>query len=161
MRDTLKRYWMDRAPRERWVIGIGAAVLAVAVMYAYVWLPIARERERLMLDLPRLRAQAAQMRAEAPVIERLRRNAKDTPDDLRAVLTSVTARQQVSRVQPQMSVEANGRMRVTFASVAAKEWQSWIAALSAERGIRIETVQIDALNTPGLIKVSTVLSSGS
>lgn len=160
MKDVLGSYWLDRAPRERWVFGIGAAVLAAGIAYAYVWLPVARERERLVMDLPRLRMQAQEMRAEALLIERLRSGAGAASPDLKAALASVTARQEWSRMTPQVTAEANGRMRVSFASVAAKDWQAWIAALSAERAIRIEAVQIDALDTRGTITASTILSAG-
>ena len=160
MKDALARHWAERTPRERWILIGGAVVLALAILYAYVWLPVARERERLLNALPALRAQANEMRAAALEIQRLRAApaAASPITDLKAMLAGLATQRRAIRTAPQMSTEANGRVRVAFASITEKEWQGWIAA-AAERGVRIEAVQMEALEVPGVIKASAILSS--
>lgn len=154
-------YWTDRTPRERWVVGGGLALLVVAFSYAYLWLPMARERERLMSEVPKLRVQLQEMRANFASIERLRANGKTAPADAKAALATFSAGEQGRRLTPQVSAETNGRLRVSLASVAAADWLAWIGALSAQPGLRIEAVQIDALGAPGLVKASAILSGGT
>ena len=161
MKEMFTRYWTDRTPRERWVLGGGLALLVVAFIYAYLWLPMARERERLMFELPKLRMQLQEMRADSGSIGRLRANGKTAPADVKAALSNYSAGEQGRRLTPQVSAEANGRLRVSLASVVATEWLAWIGALSAQPGLRIDAVQIDALGAPGMVKASAILSSGN
>lgn len=161
MNEMLTRYWTDRTPRERWVLGGGLALLVVAFIYAYLWLPMARERERLMSELPKLRMQLQEMRADSGSIERLRANGKTAPADVKAALAIYSASEQGRRVTPQVNAEANGRLGVSLASVVATDWLAWIGGLSAQPGVRIEAVQIDALGAQGMVKASAILSSGN
>ena len=161
MKEMLAGYWTDRTLRERWVLGAGMVLLVVAFIYAYLWLPMSRERERLMSELPNLRMQMQEMRADSGLIERLRANGKAAPADVKAALAAFTAGEQGRRLTPQVSAEANGRLRVSLASVVATDWLAWIGALSAQPGLRIEAVQIDALGPPGMVKASAILSNGS
>ena len=161
MKETLARYWTDRTPRERAVLGGGLALLVVAFVYAYLWLPMARERERLMSELPQLRMQLQEMRADSGSIERLRANGKTAPADVKAALASYSAGEHGRRLTPQVSAETSGRLRVSLASVVATEWLSWIGALSAQPGMRIDAVQIDALGAPGMVKATAIISSAN
>ena len=51
---------------------------------------------------------------------------------------------------PQLSTEANGRVRAAFTSVPAKDWLGWISALAAERGIYVIFVQADYGDDPAI-----------
>ena len=158
MKESLQRIWSDRTPRERWIFGIGAAVLATAFAYAYLWLPVARQREQLIVDLPLLRAQSLQMHEDSRHIARLLANKNTAPKDLQAALSSFPSSNKDDSVTPQITTEANGRLRVAFPSVLAGDWLSWISAIALE-GFRIETVRVDALNEPGMIKTSASFAS--
>ena len=159
MKESWQRFWQDRTPRERWIVAAGAGALLVAFAYAYLWLPIARERARLITGVPQLRTQAQNMRADAPLIERLRTSAKAVPADLNTALAGFPVSKQAGAAAPQMITEANGRIRVVFESVRSDEWLRWIGAIALKR-IRIETVRIDALPEAGMIKASATFAGG-
>ena len=65
------RRWRMLDARTQAIVGTGAVLLIVACLYAYVWLPAARERDRLMLRLPQLAAQLALMQTQADEIRAL------------------------------------------------------------------------------------------
>ena len=65
MKDMLMQFWRARAPRERAVLGGGAALLVLALGYAYAWLPMQRDRAQLQQALPQLREQARQLQQDA------------------------------------------------------------------------------------------------
>lgn len=161
MRHTLKRLWHDRAPRERRIVAISATLVVIAIAYAYLWLPVAQERERLIAQVPRLRADARQMRADARDLETARAAIKTAPVDLKTALAGLTAGPRFGRMTPQISAEGNGRVRVVFASVPAEDWLAWISALSVEHGIRVETARVEALESAGLIKATATLAAGN
>ena len=164
MRDAWQRYWSARSPRERRLIASGAGFLAVAFLYAYLWLPLARDRERLMSDLPRLRAQAQQMRSDAAAITGTRARTSLRPQsasgDLKTALAAFSAAQK-NRPAPQVVAEGDARTRVTFAAVRADEWITLIGALALEQRMRVESARIEVLDEPGMIKASAVLYAGS
>lgn len=57
--------------QQRMVIG-GSAVLALALLFALVWLPLQRAERRLAERLPTLQAQHAAMQRDAEEVKRLR-----------------------------------------------------------------------------------------
>lgn len=60
----LVQFWQQRQPRERLVLGVGAAALTLIVLYLGVFEPVARERERLAASLPNLRLDAARFKRD-------------------------------------------------------------------------------------------------
>lgn len=62
LESTLGR-WRSLAPRERRVLGAGALVLLVAIVYLLLFEPAWLGRERLRTELPQLREQVARMDA--------------------------------------------------------------------------------------------------
>lgn len=127
------------------------AVLLAALGLA-AWLPMSRERGRLMAELPQLRAELRQMRADAQELARLRAAAKAPAPDLAAALLQ-SARQRFGEAA-RVSAQSAGGAQASFQRVRAKEWFAWVGALQAERGIRVETAVIEATGEPGLVRVS-------
>ena len=159
MREPLQRFWQDRTPRERRIIATGAAAIALGIAYAYLWLPIARERERMIDDVPHLRTQAQNMRADALLVERLRTDIKTALKDVSSVVARFPATRQQGASPPEIITEANGRVRVVFTSVRADDWLGWLSPIALKR-IRIDSVRIDALEETGMIKATVIFSSG-
>ncbi len=50
--NALRAAWKARSPRERTVMGFGAAILSVALLYAFVWEPARGAQKRLREYLP-------------------------------------------------------------------------------------------------------------
>ncbi|WP_374351923.1 type II secretion system protein GspM [Chitinimonas sp.] len=55
----LMQYWRQRNARERAILTAGAAIVLLSLLYALIYEPIARERQRLQRSLPNLRADAS------------------------------------------------------------------------------------------------------
>ena len=159
MRESFQRFWLDRTPRERRVTTIGVVALALAFTYAYLWLPIVRERARLIADLPQLRTQVQKMRADALLVERLRADKKTSPHDISTAVANFPVTKQGSAGTPEIITEANGRIRAVFTTVRADDWLSWVSTIALKR-IRIDSVRVDALDETGMIKASATFSSG-
>jgi general secretion pathway protein M len=155
VRQRLEQAWRERTPREQRIIAAGAALLAAAFVFAYLWLPMARERDRLALELPQLRAQSQRMRLDAEEIERLRASVKSAPADLKDLLEA-----QPGPKASELAVEPGGRVRAVFAKVRADDWLAWAGALQTEHGIRIERARIEPLDEPNMVKATAILAAG-
>ncbi|MBU6504982.1 MAG: type II secretion system protein M, partial [Betaproteobacteria bacterium] len=64
-RPYLVPLWQVRTPRERLVLGLLGALLAVMVAYALLWRPAQTHVAQLERELPELRADFARMQAMA------------------------------------------------------------------------------------------------
>ncbi len=63
MNAALKAFWVERHPRERRMLAIGAVLLCVVLLWLLAIEPALDARERWQRDLPQLRAEAAQVQS--------------------------------------------------------------------------------------------------
>ena len=163
MKTAWDQFWQHRTVRERAIICAGVAMLTFGFAYAYVWLPVERDRARLMTDLPRMRKEAQQMRDDAREIERTRESArvkvKTAPRDLIPALSASASASQPGRSVPQVTAQADGNVRVIFPSVRVEDWLAWIATTGAY-GAQIVDAHLERLDEAGLVKASATFSVG-
>lgn len=161
MKDALIRFWRTRAPRERLVLA-GAALLVLALGFAYGWLPLQREAAQLRQTLPQLRAQAQQLQQEAQEAARLKARPAPNPGagspasavEQRALAMGL--RGQIESIVPQDA----GRVRVVLPQVAFDAWIGWLGELQARDGVRVESARIEAGDVAGAVRVDAVLAGG-
>jgi hypothetical protein len=55
MKEALKAFWERRTEGDRSAIAAAVILLSLAIAYAYAWLPVTRERDRLLVRVPELR----------------------------------------------------------------------------------------------------------
>jgi general secretion pathway protein M len=65
VKDTLSAFWQERNPRERNILAVGAAFLALALVYLLFINPALSGRAQLEKSLPQLRQQAAELQSLA------------------------------------------------------------------------------------------------
>ena len=154
---TLTQFWHQRTPAERRTLALGGTVLAVALLYAFVWHPLSQERQRLLDSLPQLRAAAAQMRLQSAEVARLRSlPQKNLGNNLRGALDVAGAGRSVGTPSQIIALDS-GRARVEFNAVAFDNWIDWATRLQTEHGVRVESASIAALSEPGMVSIQAVL----
>jgi len=130
-----------------------AAVAAIALAAAFVWLPLERERARLAAEIPRLRASVEAMQRDAGEAKRLR--ALPASANLKAPVAALAstppAGAQVAALDAQ-------RVRVASGDVAFATLVEWILAAQASHGLRVESARVDALPVAGRVKADVVLT---
>ena len=136
---------MDR----RLIWGVGAVVV-IALIATFVWLPLERTRARLAAELPALRASIPVLEQQGEEAKRLRALppvARNTNEPLSGV---------VSFAKPlpgaQVTVLDGKTVGVTGADVAYGALLEWIAAVQASHGLRVESARIDALPVTGRVR---------
>ena len=156
MRAALRKAWMSRAPRERMVIAVLAAILG-ATAYLLVLHAADRGRGQLRASVMALRTQAALLDQQAAEHQRLRAAPAPaaSPGDLRAL---IQARADAARfVLTRIDAPDADHVQVTLGAVAFADWLGWIAALEAQH-VRLETARIEALAAPGLVSVGATFA---
>lgn len=157
--DNISLFWRQRTQAERRTLTLGGAVLAFALLYAFIWHPLTQERQRLQAALPQLRAAAAQMRIESAEVARLRSlPQKNFGNNLRSAVEYANAHSNIGAPSQLMPLDA-GRVRIEFNAVAFDSWIDWLNILQTEQGVRVESAEVLALAEPGMAHIKAVLAS--
>jgi general secretion pathway protein M len=156
MKAALRKVWLSRAPRERMVIAVLAAVLGIA-SYVLVLHSAERGRSQLRTSVANLRTQAVLLEQQAAEHQRLRSAPAPaaSPADLRAVVQgrADAARLALTRID---APDAD-HVRVTLGAVPFADWLGLVTALQAQH-VRLEAARMEALTAPGLVSVSATFA---
>jgi general secretion pathway protein M len=158
---ALSEFWAARSPRERSVLRAGAVLVLGALLYGAILEPGLEARQRLSAALPRLRAQAHDMRLQKKEIEQLRRTAGAVPQsgDLRALLRASVERSSWQRSVERIEWRSDERVLVAASAVGFDQWLDWLRALQHELGVRVVSCEITALPQPGVVRVEAVFAA--
>jgi general secretion pathway protein M len=148
-------FWQARTEQERSFLGVGGAVLGLALFYAVLIAPALEGRAKLNLELPQLRQQAAELQALALEAASLRGQTVIAPppmsrDGISAGLTArgLTA-QSITMTGEYAKLQLNG---VSFAGLI-----TWLDAIRADGRITVQDASITAQSTPGLVNATLTL----
>ena len=161
---NLEQLWRERNPRERWLIGLGLPLLLLALLYAYLWLPVQKERARLQRTLPELRASAAQLHQQAQEVQTLRQRvpaseAAANPADPVTVMRQAAT--EAGLPAPQIQPDNTGRLRVRFEQVTFNPLIQWLDILQRQHGLKVETLELGAAaGGPGRVNAQIAFAGG-
>ncbi|WP_300114819.1 type II secretion system protein M [Sphingobium sp.] len=159
MMDRLGLYWAERSPRERWMLGVMFALLAIVILWFGIAVPLDRAqrdaRDRLVEATERnaaIRATVVQLKA----LPRAPANVGSTvPLDQFVGQSAGEAGLTLERAQAQ----GNDRMDIAIASVRPIALFSWLSTLEGQ-GVRVVTMSARPSPTAGSISVQAVLERG-
>lgn len=157
MKTQLRKIWESRAPRERTVITVAAALIGVAL---YGWLMQAggQAYTQLRTRVTALQSQTTRLEQQAIELEHLRATpVKSTSQtDLHTLVHAHANATGLSRSLVKIEAPDADQVIVTFGAVAFPDWLDWIASLKAQQ-VRIDSCRIAALSTPGMVSVTAAL----
>lgn len=161
MKEVLQAWWRQLAQRERLLIGWGGTGLLLALAYAYVWLPLDVERHKLRAALPTLRSAASQMRAQADEAARLRGATVAAPSGaaLRGAVQAAVGDAGKGKNSQLESLDEN-HVAVSWPSISFDAWAALVSQLQTDARVRLESVAVDTLPEPGMVRVQAVFASG-
>lgn len=147
-------------PRERALVLGGGSVLLVALLYAYLWLPLHQQRQKLQDMLPRLRAQAAALqtaRTEVLALKAQVGSVSRANQPLRAALESSAAGLGI-KIQ-RLDVTGETSATLILEGVAFDTWLRWLDGLQMQSGLRLVSGEISSTSQTGLVNIQATLSS--
>jgi general secretion pathway protein M len=142
-----------RSSGERTAILSIAALVAIALLVAFVWLPLDRARSRLRADLPALRASIATLEREGEEARRLRAMppiARATNEPLGAAAKPLAG--------AQVTVIDARTIAVTSSDVSFGALLEWLASAQSAQGLRVESARIEALPVAGRVRAELRLT---
>jgi general secretion pathway protein M len=157
--EAIRELWNAREPRERMVIAAGLGALLVAVLWAYVWDPIATDRARLAAALPKLRAQAQLVATQGAEVERLRNAARSrgTPTAPDAAIGAAAKSLGLGDAIGAVTVLGEGRVQVVVKPVAFDALVHLLGELAAGQGLAVESLVVRVAPEPGRVQVETLV----
>ncbi|MBL8524595.1 MAG: type II secretion system protein M [Betaproteobacteria bacterium] len=139
----LQQRWHGLELRQRRMIAIGGTVVAILLLIAYVWLPLARERQRLITALPQMSAQLAQMKLQAQEISQL--NAAGTAVPPARAAADPAQLQALFGEGTKVSLDANRAFRIVVPKIAYAAWWDRVNEAQSRFPLRIATLSVQAL----------------
>lgn len=147
----MRTWWQGLSRRERAITAIGAALVSLALLYLVAFEPAWKARARLATELPRLRAQAAEVDALAQEAGRLKGAgvAAQSPAAAKAALEQAAARGNLGAVR--IAVMDERRVSVSAKGVPAAQWLAWLEQGARESRLRIAQVRMARTPTRALV----------
>jgi general secretion pathway protein M len=154
---ALRQWWTGLSQRERMATSIGGGLALVLVIYLVALEPAWRARSRLSAELPRLRAEAAEMDALAQEAKRLRTRtiAVESPEQLKAALNRLLAEKQITGITIRDGEDR--RVLLSARRVEAAAWLAWMKDVSSELPLRVASARISRA-APGVVDAELTLS---
>ena len=147
------------SPRERSIVGAGAAVAGVMLVVALVWLPLERVRVRLAHELPLLRASVEALQRDAEEVRRVRAlpaTMPGNPPPLAGVIASNAWGRELPGVQ--LSVPDDKHVRLVGDDIAFGALLDWLTTAQAAHGLRVEKARIESGTMVGRVRADLTLA---
>jgi general secretion pathway protein M len=155
------QWWSLRSGRERVVIVLVSAIVAIALLWSFVWQPLQRDSERLARELVDQRAALAEARRQADEIAGLARNTPTPPSgDVRAAIDAALASQGLKAAAGSVEHLDGERWRITFDAIAFDALIALLDALQRDAGVRAAEVSVTARVEPGQVRAEVTLARG-
>lgn len=154
----LRQLWESRAPRERKIIILVAALVG-AVLYGWLVHTADVARTHLRTSVTTFRALAARVEHEAAEYESLRSKTPATPSktELRALVQAQIDAQGLGRSTTRIEATSPNDVQVVFGAVPFADWLKWVTSLQSQQ-VRLDTCRIETLSTPGLVSVTATVT---
>ena len=113
--------WQSLSADGQRVIKLSAALLAVGLVWAYLWQPASKQREALTIRIPQLQSQLATMQSEAEEIKQINAMPAVLTTNAR-VLADVTNLQVVFGANAKVTINESRQFVITASKTAYTDW---------------------------------------
>ena len=147
----LRAWWLGLARRERVMTAAAASFALLALLYLIAIEPAWKARELLGAELPRLRAQAAEINSLAQEARGLasRGVAVESAAAARIALEQSLARANLGDVR--VAVLDERRLAVSAGTVPVTQWLAWAEEAARELRLRIAAVRISRTSVRAVV----------
>ncbi len=138
-----RQRWHRLDARQQRVIAGGLLVLVAALVFATVWLPAVRERERLTTRLPQLRAQLALMKTQADEIRQLTSASSIAP--VPPVAADIATLQAAFGDGARVNIDASRAFRIVIPRIAYATWWDRLGDVQSRHQLQLVSLTLQAL----------------
>jgi general secretion pathway protein M len=146
------------AERERRMLSIGAVVVGLLLVLLLV-MPLERNVTKLAASVTRKQSDLAWMQSVAPVLASAGPSVSvpATQDSLVVVIDRAARESGLGQALTGSQPSGDGGLRVQLEKAPFNSVVAWLARLSEQNGVRVESASIDAASEPGLVNAGIVL----
>ena len=147
----LRAWWLGLARRERAMTAAAGSFVLLALLYLIAIEPAWKARERLGAELPRLRAQAAEVNSLAQEARQLtsRGAAVESAATAKTALEQSLARANLGGARVAMLDER--RVAVSAKTVPVTQWLAWAEEAARESRLRIAAIRISRTSVRAVV----------
>lgn len=148
-----QEWFRSLAPRERLLVSVGGAVLAVTVLYLGIWEPLSKAHAKREQDLANAQGLAQRLEMLAATAQKGQPGGAvvNTGASLLSTVDQVsksgTLGKPLTRIQP----EGDHEVKVWIDGVSFDALVRWISELESRYGISIQTADLDRDALPGQV----------
>lgn len=160
--NRIRTAYFRLSARDRLLLIIGGALVALLLFVFAIWLPLDQRIERLQETVDRQLALRAWMTESAQEVRRLKASSPRTgvADQSLLAFTDRTAREAglasaLRRVEP----EGSDRVRIVLEQASFDTMIGWLEQLAGRFGVRIAGITIERREEAGLVNVRVVLQA--
>lgn len=155
--DQLKESWNERPPREKLIIAVLAALVALALLWTLIWTPVNESLDYARVKLPAAKAalDAAQQRFEDA--RALPQTATKGLGDAKTAVQSAAERFAIASAISNIS-ESGGEVSVTLSAVSFDTLVAWLSDLQNSEFLFVKQLTLTPLATPDQLRVEAVLA---
>ncbi|HET9033001.1 MAG TPA: type II secretion system protein M [Dokdonella sp.] len=155
-------WWNQQTLRDRRVLIIGAIVVAIFLVWSFIWHPLAAERERLASQLDNARRDLAFVRVAEAEVDHLRnagvRSRADRQGKSLLALADVSARGAgLEGVLKRLEPVGPNSVRASFEFASFDTLMAWIESLARDYGVQITDFSADRVDATGLVNARVTL----
>jgi general secretion pathway protein M len=156
MTAALRAWWLGLARRERMMTAAAATFVVLVLLYLVAIEPAWKAGARLEGELPRLRAQAAEVSALAQEARALKGRgvAAESTDAARAALERSLARAGFSGAS--VAALDERRLAVKAGAVPVSQWLAWVEEAARESRLRIATASLSRGSVRAVVDAEAV-----
>jgi general secretion pathway protein M len=147
----LRAWWLGLPRRERAMAAAAGSFALLALLYLAAIEPAWKARERLEAELPRLRAQAAEVGSLAQEAKRLTSRGVAVAS---AAAAGVALEQSLTRANlagVRVAVLDERRLAVSAKAVPVTQWLAWVEEAARESRLRIAAARISRTSVRALV----------
>jgi general secretion pathway protein M len=160
----MKSRWAALTASEQRMVKWGALIVLPILFYLLLWQPAHTHVAKLQTSVPLMRAQLAQIQAQAVEVQTLRQGAHPAVlegDALRRIV--VGAAEAAGWAAPILVIEQADKqaVRVSAESIAFASWIKFLREIDSAHHIRADSLTVTPTPTTGMVKVSATLTNGA
>lgn len=155
-------WWQQQSARDRRVLVIGGIIVAIFLVWSFIWHPLASEQARLGHQLDNARRDLAFVRVAEAEVERLRnagvRSRADRQGKSLLALADVSARGAgLEGVLKRLEPVGSNSVRASFEFASFDVLMSWIEGMARDHGVQITDFSADRVDASGLVNARVTL----
>jgi general secretion pathway protein M len=155
----LKTWYSGLQERERRIVIIGAAVLAVMILFGGVLLPLRSAVSAAGRRAETRRADLAWMRVNAPEIQSGASSIAHDTGEAPVVIVDRASREAGLGEALKATQPSNNGVRVQLEAAPFDTMVTWLATLDKRYGLAIDSITVDRGTKPGLVNANVTFAA--